>query len=177
MRVLALDPGPASSGFAILDSIEGDRTRCARVDHGEVDSDVAKLIGWASLWVVARCNGPRVDAIAIELPDGIHTRDVKAARSIGSATQKSARVGGYLAGFAQSLAIPLFEIERNAWARRLCGPGPRGGSASNGAVEAAVLRHVVGWPKRSNTHHRDAAGLGVIALYDARQRADRRTGT
>jgi hypothetical protein len=115
-------------------------------------------------------------------PTGSMRATRKAARSIGTATQGTAHAAGLFAGIAEAFGLAVVEIPAGVWRQRLCGRGEGGGkrwgsTATDAVVKRAIETYVIGWPKVSNAHARDAAGVGVVAFEEMRRIAARRTGT
>ena len=177
MRILGLDPGPSWTGFAVLSDERVNRPIMRYHEAGKVASTITEVAGLLRRLVAADIP---ISAVAIEQPDGIHTRDIKRARAIGKATQGTAHAAGLFAGMAAALILAVVEVRAGDVRRRLC--GKRRGTAGDAAVKAAIGIYVVGWPKTLSpagtiVHARDAAAVALVSYDEARGLLSRNTGT
>lgn len=153
--VLAFDPGPTSTGFAVVATVAvGNVRRHTYVDGGQCSSTPE---GFAA--VLEAFPGVRV---AIEQVAGYAYEQARSAQLIATA-----RVGGLLEGLARSDGRAVQTIAAGQWRKSLCGRS----SADDATIKRAVGVFVVGLPKRTNVHVRDALGLAVVASWVTRRAA------
>lgn len=168
-RVLGLDPSTTGAHAVVLDVDEGALVTVAGgfsfVDAFDTVDSALGLLAY------------RFDLVVIERPAGFVYAAARAAALIDTAYQ-----AGRFACMAQKMvpADAVVELPAQAWRAALLGrPRVRGqfaGTAGDAAVKNAVLALVKDWPKTSNAHARDAAGVAIVG---ARRHflAQRRTGT
>ena len=148
IRILGIDPGPKQCGFASLYLDDGN-VRFGSVDIVQSNHlDVARWMGSLFSW----------DIVAIERPRGI-AFNAKGG-GVVPALMDTAFVAGLCAGIAGNRTVVT--ATANEWRKAIVGKA----AATDAQVKVAISRLVKGWPTRSNSHHRDAAG---IACFAARQ--------
>ena len=153
MRILAIDPGTKSCGYAVVEMLENGSYQY--IKGGNVDSLVSVL----SLLMDAFSN---VDRVAIERV-GLVFR-VNARHHLAQTAE--------VAGIAYALAWVRFKdsnsivmMTSREWRKTLLGTGKLGSKASmqDAAIKEAVQARVSGLPGRTNVHIRDAVGLAIAA--------------
>jgi Holliday junction resolvasome RuvABC endonuclease subunit len=152
VKVLGIDPGPTTSGWALLAwDVSG---RPAYVASGELTSRGGDARALLEKWepeavAVEKCSGVFRGAAAIPLLD-------------------TNWVGGMFTGLAIAHGWGVEEIKSAEW--RLALTGKRG--ATDGEVERVLRGHVEGMPapRQTNAHERDALGVACSALWRLRLR-------
>ncbi len=148
-RVLGIDPGTSSHGWALLDLstparplyLEGGRT-----------ADVRPLLAREGLGMVAVER-----AVALWKPEAnVHA-------------MSTAWEGGWIAGFAAARGHRVVWMGATEWRTALVGHSEKGENV-DGKVKTALLMFVREFPARSSVHLRDAAGVACVAARDWRQR-------
>lgn len=150
MIILGLDPGSRSTGYAILDA---ERAMVSFVECGSLEND--ELAAW--LYDDAH----DVGCVAIERIEGI----AFAPKGPGIVPHllSASNAAGVAKGAAQLLShVHIVEASAREWRKAIVGKA----NASDADVKRVVTLHVQGWPKVSNAHERDAAG---VAMYAARR--------
>lgn len=145
--VLGVDPGPSSHGWAlvrVVDLQSAEWLACGDVDVTEIGSLFSRI--------GVECPEPAL--VAIERPAGGGYSPATVPPLLETAYQ-----AGRVAGVAERLALSVRPLAAADWRREVVGRG----NAENAAIKDAVLRLVRGWPKRSNAHERDAAGVALAA--------------
>jgi Holliday junction resolvasome RuvABC endonuclease subunit len=142
--LLAIDPGPASTGYALL-STEGPRT--THVRSGMIASTVEAL---ASLGVAT------MGAVVIERPRGAIFQAFRAGPLLDTAN-----VAGGISWVAQMLRVRVEELTAQEVRKLLCGKA----NAGNDDVEQAVRANVAQMPRQSNEHARDAIAVGLVGAW------------
>lgn len=149
-RILGFDPGVTHHGWAVLQPTPEGVIYIAGGDEvGEADSVMLRLLdGYRPRWV------------AIETPTVAYLRQaVKPVMAM-------CRQAGLALGMARHhRPLPTcHEASANVWRRNLLGNG----SAKDAAIKTHIQTHIIGWPRRSNNHQRDAAGVALDALATLR---------
>lgn len=147
MIIFGIDPGPKTCGFAVLNC---DRFEATFVAKGTFPSNVDGVAD-----AIER-HGP-VLLVALEQPAG-YAYSIERSKDL----IETARVGGLINGIATLRGIEVKAFPATEWRRSVVGKG----NASNKLISLVVPRQIKGWPKRSNNHERDAAG---VALYVGRR--------
>jgi hypothetical protein len=153
--VLAFDPGPHSTAFAL---VQGDERQQQVVESGKVLSAAPEL---KALLVRVATRDARL-LVAVETVAGYLAHPARAASLF-----ETARVAGLILGLAHP--CPTFTLPANAtgsadsWRLRLC-RNPRAGDAQ---VRRALTDRRVR-VRGLSTHERDAVGLGVVTLLSSR---------
>jgi len=165
MRVIGFDPSNTGAAFAVLDVAGGSRVFVGR---GDVEA-------WAVGKLLRDMNKP--DLIAIERPHGVnmHPRPqasmrelhqmIAMARSVGTALMGASYVVGRISGVAEEMMIRTIELSASRW-RGMLGVARRTKDTSqDDLIRDAVQSLISDWPKKSNSHVRDAAGVGLVAAW------------
>jgi len=97
--------------------------------------------------------------VAIESPEGIAF--APKGGGVVPALLKTARATGGFSALARLNGAKVIEATANRCRQKVVGKA----NASDAVVKEWVMAYVVGWPKRSNSHMRDAA---VAAVYASR---------
>jgi Holliday junction resolvasome RuvABC endonuclease subunit len=147
--VLGVDPGPTSHGWALVHvtGLDGGRF----VICGECKDQPAENI----LRLVKTPSG----LLAIEVPARFLPSNGTHYPAVAGALMGTTYQAGRLASIAEDRGLASVEMTAADWRREVCGKG----AAKDGQVAEAVGRLVSGWPKRSNAHVRDAAGVALAA--------------
>lgn len=154
IRTIGIDPGRVV-GLCVLD-YEGNGKGLAlvmqshKVDHAKV---------FASHLQQALERGPVV--VAIEVPQHVHPGKMSKGRAFGIARGLIAARGqaGEFAGHARALGVRVLEVEATVWRKAIVGSA----TAKDARIKAAVLGRLVGAPRVTNAHSRDAAGVALWA--------------
>ena len=154
MIILGLDPGSHTTGYAILDA---ERATVSFVECGSLENE--ELAAW--LYDDAH----DVDCVAIERIEGVAFAPKGA--GIVPHLLSASNAAGVAKGAAQLLStnrarVHIVEASAREWRKAIVGKA----NASDADVKRVVTLHVQGWPKVSNAHERDAAG---VAMYAARR--------
>lgn len=155
MRVLGIDTG-VHTGVAVL-------------DVGARQATFVTAATWQSRdlerYALDLLFGPRGLAMAFR-PDMIaieHIERVHGSKRMGSKYADGLVGANELAGLLRGIALARgVRVERctaGRWRAALCGSK----CASDAAIAQMVKVRVVGWPKVSNEHQRDAAGVALFA--------------
>lgn len=152
MRVLSFDPGSTKSGWAELDVADAFGPIVLRyVAAGEVPSTrdaVRDLIV-----------NSEAEIVAVEKLAGIAYQTKGA--GIVSALIASSNVAGMIAALAYAEGRQVVEMPAVEWRRMVCGKP----NASDKIIKDVIPRLVRMWPRRSNCHERDAAGLAIAVAW------------
>jgi len=138
--VLGIDTGPDQHAYVLL-----------RFDHSHSIAFVE--LGMADTPTLGGLERTYTFA-ALERPAGFAYKP-----AIVCALLKTAYEAGCVCGQLQARGVPVVPLCAADWRRDVCGNG----SATDAVIKDAVTRLVRGWPKRSNAHHRDAAGVALAA--------------
>ncbi len=150
MIILGFDAGTNETGWCKIETRGGGSVpvNATYLDKGVVDS---------TFEAVERLLVGPFDVIAVESIEGDafaggsgYVRPIK--HLLASAT-----VAGGIAWAARALRLRVEEISAYHWRHAITGKG----GVDNARVKDVVSRLVWGWPKTSNTHHRDAAGAAL----------------
>jgi Holliday junction resolvasome RuvABC endonuclease subunit len=162
MLILGIDPGPTEIGYAVLRRDTATR-RGSYVDAGKFAVD-ARMCD--ELFGLVKVHG--IGAVGVELPGRLHPdRNISRAALVSRSNQLLAtvkiqeRIVGWLNGFG---FYDVHEVTASDWRRGIVGRS----SPSDAAIKVAIMRQVAGWPKRSNEHERDAAGVALATFNKAR---------
>jgi Holliday junction resolvasome RuvABC endonuclease subunit len=153
--ILGIDPGSKQSGFAYLKAEEERGVwRFTFLRTGRLENDKIRDL----------VNGTHWDVLAIERVQGL----VYSSKGNGASGHliATADFAGELRGMGQTLARfagggkRVTDFTAREWRKALVGkPNPE-----NNEITPVVLRLVNGWPKRSNNHERDAAGVAAFGV-------------
>jgi Holliday junction resolvasome RuvABC endonuclease subunit len=173
LRVLAVDPGFASMGVAILEKmgpeIQALAVRPLRTEKSDqkmmrnlrvADDDERRYRElWSGLSELTRQFKPHVIAMENYTPF----------KAVGSGAWKTCRVCGLVMGFALSRDLTYLSFNPQDLKRRIAGQL----SASKEDVQAALVQKVVGldaliqkYPKGMHEHLADAAGHAYLAFAE-----------
>ena len=143
--VVDVDISGASSGVALGEFVDG-----------------SEVLSFAN--VVSRYK-PAAVAIEVPIEPYIGGRGAKGnegqRRAVVVSLMACARLGGRIEERASTLGLPCVVMDASE-SRRAFGIRGDGETAIDRSVKATVDMHVRGWPKRSNSHNRDAA---IAALF------------
>jgi Holliday junction resolvasome RuvABC endonuclease subunit len=157
MIVLGLDPGPAKTGWAIVNT---EHRRPAFVEAGHDSND----------YVCSRVALPVVDLVAIEWPGWtpIPQRNAEPAtvRAMARTLIETALAAGEFAGLAAGHHKRVERLSSQDVRRAIVGKR----NAPDKAVKAALLMQVDGMPDRTNVHKRDAIAVAIVGERAARGR-------
>jgi len=143
--VLGIDPGPSAHGWALLRVLDLQTAEWLALGVDKPDwYDALTLASFAV----------RPELVAIERPAGGGYSPATVPPLLETAYQ-----AGILAGRALAAGLDVSPLCAADWRREVVGRG----NAEDAAIKDAVLRLVTGWPKKSNAHHRDAAGVALAA--------------
>jgi len=171
MRLLGIDPGPTSCGWALIAVETATFARSLRVDWidgNEITSSRSAFIGL----LIAH----RPDVIVIERPrwHGTDGADLKKTAGMAANLIETTYPAARFAEIAHCTGRPCYEIPAQTWRHGLLGRN----SANDADVTRALNVFVRKMPKRSNAHKRDACGVALAAaraiangqghLYEAR---------
>lgn len=172
MRVLGVDPGPTSCGFALLE-----------VTGGLAQHIACGAMSGLDLAVEIRDAQRKPDLIAIERGAGAHAgiarkRGAQAALSIAKHGGNAQEIGGFLRGVAWLLGIDVVELAATVVrshfkiphrkAHRPLDPRTMEPVTEDVLVERVVRRLISDWPDRSANHERDAGLVGLAAARGVR---------
>lgn len=201
MILVGIDPGPTTSGYAIL-HLEGALSpgRAPRLSYGakgEFDSDDTASLRRAIVEVPSMAYGTAANVVVIERLEGYTYpgRSFVASRAIAETVRMGERIRGRAiallsdAHARQAAAnavvfgrdvrrVPVVaDVVARAARATVCGKG----SAKDRTVKTCVERFIAGWPKRSNVHERDAALVAMAWAWTGGKAAtlsnEEKTGT
>lgn len=147
MQILGIDPGTKKTGVTEL---RFDGSHFHYVWSGHVKNDDVHL----------RISS--VHLVGIEAPGG--SMFGGGARSAN--VVRSSYWAGWFACIANGRGCRIVEATANEWRKAIVGRA----NAKDALIKSKVVPLIVGWPKASNSHVRDAAGM---AMYAARMVAGR----
>lgn len=149
MIILAFDPGSNETGFAVVDTRGGGGTpiTVTYLDSGNIASKPAEFSR------LIRSEKP--DIVAVENLAGFAY--ATKGPGIVAALISSAHAAGLVCAIAWAEGVELVEMTATQWRKIVLGNG----SATDERIADVVPKLIHGWPKRSNKHTRDAAGLAV----------------
>ena len=161
--VLGIDSGAKKSGWCVLrfdeesDAFEvGRRNVLANRLPVFVEGGHAE-----NAWVEGKV--ARYDLLGIESPEGIAF--APKGGGVVPALLKTARATGGFSALARLNGATVFEATANRCRQRVVGKS----NASDAVVKKWVMANVLGWPKRSNSHMRDAAVAAIYASMVSRK--------
>lgn len=170
--VLGIDPGPKLHGFAVLERSITARRTSAWTCRQAGRKSTHDVVGLAKTLVPS----DRPVVVAIEEPERVHPRQMTlgAAFSIGTSLIGSHQKIGDMRVELERLGLPvvLITCASSRKARGIVGEHQDRQTLDH------LLRFVLSWPKKSNTHMRDAAIVGLAGFDRWRQPAllNERTG-
>lgn len=164
MRVMGIDPG-ATHGAALIELPEG-RGQADYIEHAST-RDLDELLRLLTAW--------EPELVGCESVTTVYSR-ARFGAGMATALLNAERAVGDLRNECRKLAVPFVSVRAAAWRKLLTGNG----SVGDQYIKSAVMLWVRGWPKRSNAHARDAAGVAFWAGVDMKGRkaveARRRAG-
>lgn len=132
------------------------------------EADIASFYGVASSYL--RLSVEDGSLCVVERRERVHAIKGKPVSTTQATQLKTADwLGGEIASAARGMGYGVHLIPPEEWRKALTGNI----HASNAEISEAVSLSIDGWPKRSNPHMRDAAGM---ALYCARREMAKRGG-
>ena len=159
---LGFDPSTKGAAWALLRIGDWQHRELVRFGIAADDNEIARVI-LAAVFTAREAQAPLT--IGVEIPSGLHTRDIKAARARAVALMATTRVAGYVVGAAQGMGLSVTEVKPEVWRRAIVNKA----QASDAQVKLAIQTFVRRWPARSNNHVRDAAGVALfVALAGAK---------
>lgn len=165
-RCLGFDPGLGTTGIALFDV---DDYRVTRVDQLVVSgkSEPGYIPGLKFMHELVGKEDPATTLIAVEVPQGV---------MFGNHSAKHVLAGGVLAGKIEGWAIGQgYAVEVASAQEWRTGLGCRGtvAESADSAVAQMIRLRIPSWPKVSNGHARDAAGVALYCLERMKLRARR----
>lgn len=151
---LGIDPGPKSSGWALIDF---------SIPSAPVWFDGGNTERLDALFELLRQRGlaQLVRLVAVEQPRG-RVQPERATQVLATAWE-----GGRALGFAEALGFRVVAVGAHEWRQALVG-NSRAGDDVDAKVKQALRSLVRHFPERSNVHVRDAAGAACVATRDWR---------
>ncbi len=186
MRVTGHDPGSGHYATCVIDVTTSDATyvSSAVIDIGHMVQLVkprSKKNGATQTEErridakdIARFEGNITDELmsdvsrhlcAYERRERISPRNVKGgprgmvSAELASQLANAKELGGAAAAIARFLGYRVTPVTPEEWRKALCGDS----HADEKKVKAAIITNIRGWPKSSNAHERDAAGVAWFA--------------
>jgi hypothetical protein len=163
---LGIDPGARAGGYAILRFREPARAFtsspelvCAgKFNCAESREHIGSVLSLAGLveTVLVAVEWPK---LAMWGGKGVTAQEVYAR------AKNVERLQGVVRGIeeaAHNMGVPLVLVEPDEWKRALGTKRRRKGERDDLLLVAMLPRIVAGWPARSNTHVRDAAGIAIV---------------
>lgn len=157
-RVLAFDPGPTTSWFAVALAGQGGMA----------------LFGGAG--PVATSDGSRLEAllddeavrtpgglVAVEIPGALHPRAGASPANLFARSKQlleTARAAQKIVDAAGARGLVPVEMTAGQWRHALA----RKNNANDALIKRAVTMFSIGLPQRTSAHVRDAFGLAIVAL-------------
>ena len=185
MRILGLDPGASHVGLCVLSTApagvrlihgsalsvghEAPRAAVKRDKAGRESTSIRVLDDGdlVALRIAVRelLMAHPVDLVAIERVRQLTGRAPGGAgAAIGAAMSDAQWVGGELAGLARGFGFEVMTCAAGEWRAALTGKR----NATDAEIATLVPLAVQGWPARSSSHARDAAGVALYAANRAR---------
>lgn len=144
MHLLAIDPGPADSGYALL-TVDGLRTTHQRSGKMPSTFETYRALGVASM-----------NAVIVERPRGMAFAPYRVPGLLDTAN-----VAGGMAWLARWWGVRVEELSAQEVRKLLCGKA----NASDDDVEQVIRAHVAQVPKQTNEHARDAIAVGLVGAW------------
>lgn len=154
VRVLGVDPG-ATIGWCVLDV--GDSTG-SYVSAGAVRAGAHGLGDDARSLLESVLAGARAIILAIERVEHVHGQ-ARMGSSYAEGLARAGWVGGEIAQLGRARGLEVATVEAAVWRKLLVGSR----TAKDAQIAAMVRVRIPTWPKRSNAHTRDAAGVALWA--------------
>lgn len=149
--VLGVDPGPREHGWALVRVVDPQRALFVGCGKHEGNAEgVLSLLGVHLADVVA------IESPTTFMPTGPGGKFIP---TVATALFGTTRQVGRLAAVAELDGWAVVEMTASDWRREVCGKG----SSTDAQIAADITRLVAGWPRRSNVHVRDAAGVALAA--------------
>jgi Holliday junction resolvasome RuvABC endonuclease subunit len=175
MIIFGVDPGPTSSGWAVVECAGG-RLNFLEAGSGNLDlvcDHVVKFLdpdsrgGQETYRFAVECPRPFFPVVRPGDDPGRQrglmisqaTQLIATARAVGEIVRSA---------LARVKRDQIFEYTASEWRTAVC----RRSNPTDAQVKEAITRLVAGWPSRSNAHHRDAAGVATAAAWWVRTKAD-----
>jgi Holliday junction resolvasome RuvABC endonuclease subunit len=152
--ILCVDPGSVEWGWALL---ELDGSMCRYAAHGKCLSSAEAFDG------VLRLYNPGF--VALEVAEGYSFAPFRVPHLLATA-----EFVGVVTAVSKSHGVEVIRLTSSAVRKAILGRASVGGrgakkGATDLAIKAAVEANVIGWPKRSSVHSRDAAAAGIVAAW------------
>ncbi len=157
MILVGLDPGSAKSGWCRVSVAPPTLTGARQVtflDAGTVESAPDHILALLT----------RVDAVAVEKVEGYAFGGTGKGGGVVAALIESSGVGRGISWLAHSKAIPCVEMSALEWRKTVLGQP----SATDATIKRVIPSLIRGFPKTSNVHVRDAAGVALGTVWARR---------
>lgn len=148
MKLLAVDPGPAWSGWATLEVTHGRGVRCTYVASGLAPTGMNPF--------VALMREQGVDAVAIEAPAGFAFQPARVPGLLDTS-----RAAGGMLWVAELYGKRVVRCTAQQTRKALAGKA----SANDAVVRDVVRRNVFGCPAAPSDHVADAIATGVFGAW------------
>lgn len=152
LRVLGIDPG-RRVGVALLEMTKAGHASGVRLATWTDESD--SRLSDELLREVMRAD---IDVVGVERVERVHG-SARMGSSYAEGLARGNWIGGLLAGLARAQQVRVVTVEAREWRQALVGSR----TASDAQVASMVRLRVANWPRRSNEHERDAAGVAIWA--------------
>lgn len=165
ITILGLDPGSKQTGYCVLGAnLSRGALMLSRIVAGTIGNEGMAEWIYDEAWMRETDSGfaqPDLSIIAIEKLEGI-AFGPKGAGIVPHLISAS-NAAGVAKGAAQLLAtrgqLAIHEASARTWRSAVVGKA----NASDAGIKVAIQRLVPNWPKVSNSHERDAAGVAIHA--------------
>lgn len=158
-RLLAVDPGPSSCGWAL---VERHGAKVRYLQSGTVAPALHAFDNLAN--VFEETYGEAVPDVAVEEPTGFVFQAFR-----GPTLLATAAVAGGIAWWGESLGMGVHRMSSEVVRATLIGKTRMRGKELRGdrdkLVKLALAGVVLGLPAKSNVHVRDALALAVVASW------------
>lgn len=163
-RAIGIDPGLGHTGICTLELDDAGNVTSAY--PLVIQGSKFNIPGLAFLQShVAQHSDPATTLICVESPEGV---------MFGNHSAKHVLAGGVLAGritgWAMAMGYPTETASAQEWRTGLGCRGTVAESADSAVAQVVKLR-IPSWPKVSNGHARDAAGVALYVLERLKLRA------
>jgi len=195
MLAIGFDPSTDGAAYAVLEVGRESGARvfrlCGEWSMAEIED---RLVYYAGNQNDARARGLTSEdvIVVVERPSGIHIHPPKPmplpmlvkeystklmmARSSGTALMKASYVAGAISMLAKHLGLRSIELAPQQWRTALQASRTTKDTDQDAMVKGAVQMLIQGWPARSNTHTRDAAGVALAGWWQVNAERKRAPG-
>lgn len=165
-RICGIDTGPRQHAYGVVD-VEHVGTYASGDDLVQYRYVESALLPWPASMDTMLGRLASVDAVVVECPQ--HAYSAATASPIIETARAAGELVGALRGVIRSAGPPVRRVvvtytTAAEWRRELLGAA----NAHDHAIKAWLVEHMVGMPRKSNAHTRDALAIACWAAKAVR---------